>query len=562
MKKELRGYQQDACKALDGAYKKGMPIPYASLITGTGKSLVLAALTNRYINNDERVIQLVPRKELVEQNYIEAFNYMDKKDALGIVCGQLSKKQNTKQAVIAMATSFVNISALSGKFDRLLIDECHRVQLRQEGDKGAYHKIIHNLLTVNPAMKIAGVTGTPYRLDQGELHETSHKTKPFFTHKVYDNTQDPGIKKLINEGYLSHIETLNANIKVNMDGVRVVGNDYDKYQSQVKFDAIIDDAVEDMRNHFDENNINTALIFTSSIANAQHVINSWGKDNMRLVCGDSSICTEGQRKVAIEWMKNGTGKRYIINVDILTEGYDYKALQCVVLLRATISPGLLVQMVGRIFRPHEDKSCGYLLDYGTNIERLTDGGIDNIIVPKVKEKRGEAPKKVCTAINGHIVCGHVNIIAAKKCSKCKAEFISLNEDGNYSMRTVAQAIAEKEAVERTVYEISSLAFESYFKTDHAMIKMLFMVASGKIIHTEYLCIEHTGSARGLAIAKIKSIMKNPHADWYQIGKFEGGHNVKNLLFLLNDYYDQYFKRIKTITLVKDGRFNKLLSWDF
>jgi hypothetical protein len=95
-----------------------------------------------------------------------------------------------------------------------------------------------------------------------------------------------------------------------------------------------------------------------------------------------------------------------------------------------------------------------------------------------------------------------------------------------------------------------------------MIKMNFIDDDGLIRHSEYICIEHSGSAKGLAIAKIKSLMKSPSHDWFQIGKFEGGHNVKNMLFLFNDYYSQYFKQVKKITLVQQGRFNKLLEWSF
>jgi hypothetical protein len=284
---------------------------------------------------------------------------------------------------------------------------------------------------------------------------------------------------------------------------------------------------------------------------------------MRIVCGDKSVCSDLQRKQAIEWIKTGSGKRIIVNVDILTEGFDHKALDCVVLLRATTSPGLLVQMVGRVIRPHDDKHCGYLIDYGTNIERLTKGGIENIIVPTVKVKKGEAPKKYCTAINDGILCNHENILAAKKCAKCKAEFISENEDGKYSMRTVAQAIAEKEAEEKITYEVSKVVFESALSKDGInMIKMIFLDEDLQKLHQEYICIEHSGSAKGLAIAKIKSLMKSPSHDWFQISKFDGGHNVKNMLFLLNEYYSQYFKTVKQITLVQQGRFNKLLEWGF
>jgi len=577
MKKELRNYQQQACKAVHVSMHKGER-PYASLFTGLGKSLCLVALTNRYVNEGKRILQLVPRLELVEQNYAEAFDYMDNKEALGIVCSQLGKNQRHKQAVVAMASSFVNKRTISGSFDYILIDECHRVNFKKEYPgltnkfvAGQYERIIKALLSINPDLKVCGFTGTGYRLDQGELHEETHKTKPFFTHKVFDTAIDPGLKQLIADGYLSHIETLNSDVSVNLDGVSKSGYDYNQAEAGIKFDAIIENAVADMRQKFIEHNITTAVIFASSVANANHILSAWDDNStMRIIYGDMP---KNERKDALNWLKNGSGCRYLVNVNLLTEGYDHRALECVVLLRATTSPGLLVQMVGRVIRPHEDKIHGFLIDYGTNLSRLTNGGIENVIVPTVRPPKEETPKKECTAYLDEDVffenvnykkndyCGHLNHLGTKYCRKCKAQFISESEDGLYSMRTKVQALALKQEQEKITYDVNSVYFEQYQKGDTPMIKMLFYDEFVSLLHTEYLCIEHQGSAKGLAIAKIQSLMKNKK-DWYQIGKFEGGHNVKNMLFLFENYYDQYFHTIKTITVIKDGRFNKLISWEF
>ncbi|WP_295667776.1 DEAD/DEAH box helicase family protein, partial [uncultured Mucilaginibacter sp.] len=308
MKKELRGYQKDACNALFKAAKSPECRPYAVLMTGLGKSLCLAALTNHYINNGKRVLQLVPRLELVEQNHTEAWDYMEKKSALGIVCGQLNKRQHSRQAVIAMSSSFVNLRAKAGSFDVILCDECHRLAWKPIDQKPSQiQKIITSLKRINPSIVVIGVTATGYRLDQGELHETSIKALPFFTDKVYDTSIEPGIKSLIDAGHLSHIETLNNGVAVDINGVKMSGDDFNKDAAGVKFDVIIDDAIEDMRNHFDDNNIQTAIIFTSNLANARHILSSWNNPStMRIVCGDESLCTKAQRKAAIDWIKNGS----------------------------------------------------------------------------------------------------------------------------------------------------------------------------------------------------------------------------------------------------------------
>ncbi len=562
MKKTPREYQQSACKAIVAKWREdSFSRPYASVMTGLGKSLCFAMLANRLVNRGERVLMLVPRKELVEQNFNEAFNYFDNQSALGIVCAQMDKKQHHKQCVIAMASSFVNLRTVSGSFDYLLIDECHHISYRKEGNKGIYAKIIDSLTRINPSIRVAGMTGTPYRLDQGELHEESLKIAPFFTHKVYDTSIEPGVKSLIEQGYLSHIETLNSSVNVDLSGVKISGNDFNTEQAGIKFDAIIEDAVSDMRKLFDKNNIDTALIFVSTLANARHVLSSWGDGStMRIVCADESICTKAQRRSALEWAKHGDGKRYIVNVDILAEGYDHRALQCCVLLRATKSPGLMVQMVGRVIRPHEDKSHAFLIDYGTNIERL--GAIDNIIPPSPSKKRAETPKKLCLIPT----CNEANLLSAKRCIKCGAEFISINEEGNYSMRTQAQALEAKRAKGITEHFIDSIEWVECFskKAGVPMIKGLMYELDyngmPELVHEYYLCIEHEGKAGGdIARHKLKAFFKD-QKDYYLLGK---AHiNVKNMVMLLNDN-PGFFKQIGKITLApKEKGCRELLIMEF
>lgn len=574
MKKTPRFYQREICNAIVKSFNKGER-PYGSVLGGLGKSLCFAMLTDYYVKQGLRVLQLVPRMELVTQNYNEARDYMDNPQALGICCGQLQKRQVTRQAVIAMASSFVSRRATSGAFDVLLIDECHRMRLTAgDAAAGNYEKIVRSLLRLNPNMLCAGLSGSAYRLDQGELHETSHKTLPFFTEKVYDTAIHPGIPKLIEEGYLSPIETLNTPIHVDLTGVRTSGEDFNKEDMGIKFDAICSEAVSDMREHFDVHAIDTALIFASNLTNAKHILEQWGDNStMRIVCGDDAICTKKQRHDAVEWLKHGSGKRYIINVDILAEGFDHRALQCVVLLRATKSPGLMAQIIYRIIRPHDDKRCGYLLDYGTNVERL--GSIDSIIVPKPKKARGDAPKKICTATVEETiefegltyrrgdVCNYPNILSARKCRVCGAEFVSDSETGLYTMRTKSQVLQAKIDAETYTYRVDRVTFEKAYsnKDQTPMIKISFLDENLLVIHNHYMCLSHTGYARHKSVAHFVQMMKKPE-DFPLIAMAEGGVNVDNALLLFENLYDKYFKRFETITLAPNGKYKELKGWTF
>jgi DNA repair protein RadD len=561
MKKELRYFQNDCINAIIEALKNKNSVPYVNCVTGFGKSIVMADLTERALNKNKRILQLVPNHTLCLQNYDQTFSYITNKRSLGICSAKLGKYEINKQAVIATQTSFLKRRTYSGSFDVLLCDECDMISPIHET---TYQKIIKSLLRINPNMRIVGMTGSPYREDQGMIHDKVKDGNVIFTECCYESD----IPKLIKEGFLSHIDILNNNVSVNLDGIKKKGKDYDQQECGIKFDKIIQDAVIDFKKLFDDKNIKTALIFASTIANGERIVKEYNNINeCKIAHGNLS---NNDRNELLKWLKNGSGKRYLVNVGLYTRGFDFPELQALVLLRATTSLRLYVQIIGRLIRSHDEKECGYLLDYGTNVSRF--GPIDNLTPPE-PPKNGEAPKKICTAILDENVdfegvtylagnsCNYLNNLSARKCKKCEALFISDNEEGKYSMRTKAQVLALEQEKKRFTYDVESVLFERHQKGDVAMIKMLFY-DKYELLHTEYICIEHTGSARGLAIAKLKSLMKNPRQDWYQIGKFEGSHNVKNMLFLLENYYDQYFKCVKAITIIKEGRFNKLEEWFF
>jgi len=95
-----------------------------------------------------------------------------------------------------------------------------------------------------------------------------------------------------------------------------------------------------------------------------------------------------------------------------------------------------------------------------------------------------------------------------------------------------------------------------------MVKMSFYDEVGNHLANDYLCIENTGQAKNLATAKIMDMLKNKR-DYYQMSKFEGGVNVKSVLFLLGEeYFDKFFKQIKTVTVAKEKGFDKVKAWTY
>lgn len=71
--------------------------------------------------------------------------------------------------------------------------------------------------------------------------------------------------------------------------------------------------------------------------------------------------------------------RVAASVMMVAEGFDYPALRCGVLARPTKSDRLLVQMLGRVLRPHEDKPWALLLDCQGAYERLDLATIYDVV---------------------------------------------------------------------------------------------------------------------------------------------------------------------------------------
>src|SRR5262249_51488713 len=108
--------------------------------------------------------------------------------------------------------------------------------------------------------------------------------------------------------------------------------------------------------------------------------------------------------------------KYLCNVNVLTTGFDSPNIDCVALVRPTLSPGLYYQMVGRGFRVHPGKADCPVLDFGSTV--LRHGPVDQIRVPYGLNGNGSgpAPAKECPACHGLIASGY------GRCPQCGYEF--------------------------------------------------------------------------------------------------------------------------------------------
>ena len=128
-------------------------------------------------------------------------------------------------------------------------------------------------------------------------------------------------------------------------------------------------------------NATGTLIFAATVQHAKEVMASLHPDNARIITGETK---KKEREKIISGFKKQKFQ-YLVNVSVLTTGFDAPNVSHIAILRASESVGLLQQMFGRAMRLFDGKKQGVILDYANNLERHFPDG--DLYLPEVKVKR-------------------------------------------------------------------------------------------------------------------------------------------------------------------------------
>lgn len=391
---QLRPYQAEAIDAVFDYWHQGGGNPLVDLATGTGKSMVIATLIRRLIEQypEMNVLMLVHVRELVQQN-AQALLRAWPQAPLGIFSAGLGRRDTHRKIIFGSIQSLFRQDGYSlGHRDLILIDEAHLVPAKGEG---MYRKLIDKLRQTRPDLRVAGFTATPYRLDSGRLDRGEDR---LFDEVVYTY----GVAQGISDGFLSPLISRAGISEIDVSGVQRRGGEFIAEQMEIAADKITDKAVKEIVG-FGENR-KSWLIFCSGVKHAETVrnlIRSYGI-SCETVTGETP---KGERDSILRRYKDGQ-IRCLTNAQVLTTGFDAPQVDMVVFLRSTLSTSLYVQIVGRGTRLASDKENCLILDFGGNIRR--HGPVDAIVVG---EKRGGSGKD-----DGEKVSP--DSVRAKECPDC------------------------------------------------------------------------------------------------------------------------------------------------
>jgi DNA repair protein RadD len=475
-----RWYQQEAHDATYQFFaenKTGNPL--ICMPTGTGKSWSIALFIESVIKRwpNQTVVMMTHVAELIKQN-ASKLRELWPTAPLGIFSSQLDSKVAGMPITYGGVKSIANSISLFKVPDLVLIDEAHLVS---QNDQTLYRLILDYWLERNPKLRVIGYTATPYRVGLGMLTDGG-----MFTDIAYDITGREQFNRLIDEGYLCPLFPAATDTVLDITGVQKSANDYNQKQAQEAVDvAYITRAalLESLDRAWDRQHW---LIFAQGVKHAENITNMLCMMGQNAACVHSKMSFDDVER-RITAFKAGK-LRMLVNADMLTTGFDYPGIDCIVMLRATMSTGLWVQMLGRGTRPvyaegywledmrqrldaiaASDKQDCLVLDFADNTTRL--GPINDPRIPVAKKKgvareAGPPPLRLCEP--GKVIvedpetqpCRTWNFAGAKHCARCGAEFMV---DPKLTEKASTAALIVKDEPQVVTFDVDRVVYQRWQK---------------------------------------------------------------------------------------------------
>lgn len=370
----LRLYQADCISAVADQLKSSRSTMYVAP-TGVGKSVIAAEIVRTFPSN---VLVIAHRWELLSQ----LRQHVTKRTGELTDLEQAGNTSDGARVVVASVQTIQKAKRLE-KFARdhfglVFIDECHHAV------SPGYRKVLDYF----GSAKVVGCTATPDRLDKVGMHNVFESVA-----YQYD------IQDAIRDGWLVRLRAEHVSVEsVDLSGVGSSMGDLDASQ----LDAVMSSRKSlhaIARASLDAAGDRPAIVFATSVGNARALCDVMNGDSYRPGCAEY-VYADTPHDVRTElYRRHAAGEfQFLVNVGILTEGFDGPHISCVIIGRPTKSRALMSQMIGRGLRLHPGKADCLVLDFVGNSGRhslvgpadVLGGKFPPEVVAKAKEKLAKA----------------------------------------------------------------------------------------------------------------------------------------------------------------------------
>ena len=397
----LRDYQK---KAVDEVFNyicnnKGNPVVIAP--TGSGKSVLIAEIIRKSLKwwPGTRILMLTHQKELIEQDMDKLKKIAPELD-MGIYSASLKSKDASHDVTFASIQSICKNK--EDKFNVVLVDECHLINNNESGNYRSYLGMLN--------CRVIGFTATPYRLGQGMI--VGEDT--IFDHYI----ETISILEMQKKGYLSRLSSKTTSITLDVAGVSKLNGEFKQGELDKKVNTLDNNEaiVNELANYITMQGVKHMIVFCTSVEHAYSIKSLMNQKEIPTVCVEGAM-DKATREKAIEEFTSGKAL-CATNVNVLSIGFDYPDIDCVVMLRPTLSTALYVQQAGRGLRIAPNKDRCLLLDFAGNVRRHGPiGMLSSIPKDKMKgEGTGIPPMKTCPE------CLELLLASTRVCPTCGHEF--------------------------------------------------------------------------------------------------------------------------------------------
>ncbi|MEW6572943.1 MAG: DEAD/DEAH box helicase [Bacillota bacterium] len=343
----LRDYQKDALRAVLAAQKRGVTRPLIALPTGTGKTIIFAALARLL---GARALILAHRDELIRQA-VDKVLMVWPDASVGVIKADENDFRD-KQVVVASVQTLSKPSRLEQvahqDFNLLVVDEAHHAVA------STYRRIMDYLMFLEgePERLLLGVTATARRGDRVGLGN-------IFEEVVYSTT----ILTMVRAGYLCDIRGIRVSTGADLSKVATRRGDFVESQLSLAVNTPERNGIV-VAAYLHYAAGRKALAFTVDVQHAKDLAIAFKENGVeaKVISGNTP---EEERRETLRAFRRGE-IQVITNCAVLTEGYDEPSLDCILMARPTKSATLYTQCIGRGTRLFPGKQDCLVIDFADN----------------------------------------------------------------------------------------------------------------------------------------------------------------------------------------------------
>lgn len=331
---DLRPYQEEAIQEILKARDRKVTRQLLVLATGLGKTVIMGGLIHRL--GFPKTFGFMHREEILLQsrNKIHAFD-----PAVRVGIEKAAERVDLEKDTIALASVQTvgrqNTKRLS-RFDKdwpslVWVDEAHHAPA------SSYKQVLQHFSVFGEDPKrdrlFIGTTATPDRFD-GSLYDG------IFDDVVYRY----GLREGIQDGWLADIKGFQVDVDLDLSKVKVrMGDFVNKQLARAILQSNLNDVA--VRTWQDRCANKKSIFFCVSKDHAERF-----RDQISSAGAKAAVIvdeTSREERAAILSLYEKGDLNVLVNVGVLTEGFDCESIECVHILRPTRSRTVYTQMIGR-----------------------------------------------------------------------------------------------------------------------------------------------------------------------------------------------------------------------